>query len=211
MNPAIESGNPDLLEKFHHQQDVQRFRQRSIKVARAAKHLKGEGSQDNKGAKHEENPTTTEARALQKTSLTRSLPAVSMVVQAPLLRQLREDCDNRNGTFPTEDTLDLDPPDLSVKILRTFERVSRKLHSGEDLGPLKDQLVDMLSGLNEKIAISEGILSLYQSHRMASLVKAQAKVTDYLILCSQRNDLTPAEALAFFKLFGDEIASIVKS
>ena len=69
----------------------------------------------------------------------------------------------------------------------------------------------MLHGLDQKLSIHKAILALYQSDRMISLVKAQAKVTGYLITCAQRKDLTPAESLAFFKIFGDEITSIRKT
>ena len=210
MNAIFESGNLELIEKYHQQQDVRRVRRRSAKAARAAKYFKRRASKVSKMQSTKENPTKTEERALKKTSLSRSLPAASKVVQAPLLRQLHEDSDNGNGTLPTAETIIFEAPDLSVEILQSFAAVSRKLHAGEDLGPLKEEIVKMLYGLNEKIALSEGIMALCQSHRMVALVQAQSNVTDYLILCAQRNDLTPTEALAFFKLFGDEIASIRK-
>ena len=210
MNAVFESGNLELIEKYHHQEDVLRVRRRCAKQARAAKYFKRQAAKVSKMQNAKENPTETEERALKKTSLSRSLPAASKVVQAPLLRQLHEDSDNGNGTLPTAETIIFEAPDLSVEILQSFAAVSRKLHAGEDLGPLKEEIVKMLYGLNEKIALSEGIMALCQSHRLCSLVQAQAKVTGYLILCAQRNDLTPTESLAFFKLFGDEIDSIRK-
>ena len=40
------------------------------------------------------------------------------------------------------------------------------------------------------------------------MLKVRAKVTNKLIKCAERDDLTPAEALACHKIFGDEITSI---
>ena len=169
MNAVFESGNLELIEKYHQQQDVRRVRRRSAKAARAAKYFKRLASKNPKMPKSEEKPTTTEERAQKKTSLARTLPAVSKVVQAPLLRQLREDTGNGNGKIPAVDTLALDPPELSTAILQTFEKVSARLLAGEDLDPLKDEVVKMLHGLDEKIVINEGILALCQSHRLTAL------------------------------------------
>jgi len=212
MTIAIDTLDPNLLEQAQKLKDTQLVRQQTIKIARATKYFKKK-AEDAEKRECEKKPTATETeeRAQQKTSLTRTLPAASKVVQAPLLRQLREDTESSDSEIVAFEPLALDPPELSTAILQTFGEVSRKLHAGDDLGSLKEEVVKMLYGLDERLAINEGILALLQSDRMSELVKAQARVTGYLISCSERSDLTPTESLGFFKLFSDEIASIRKS
>ena len=156
-------------------------------------------------------PSSTAERAKKKTSLTRTLPAHAKIVQGPLLRQFQDDSENGNGNMMTVDFTADDAKDLSMEILKVFEGVSENLLTGSSLGPLKEDFVKLFSSLEEKNALCEAMLMLYEKHRLIPLLKARAQVSGYLVKCAQRNDLTPAEALAFFKIFGDEISSIRES
>ena len=79
---------------------------------------------------------------------------------------------------------------------------------GSNLGPLKEDFLKLFSSLDEKNALCDAMLMLYDKQRLFSLLKARARVASYLIKCSERQDLTPAEELAFYKIFGDDVASI---
>ncbi len=205
--------DPELFEKIHHQDDIIRNRKMNLKVARAEKFFKqreakANGSKNPPVKKPKKEPATTEERAKKKTSLTRTLPAHAKIVQGPLLRQFQDDSVNGNGNMKTVEFTADDEMDLSMEMLNIFQGVSEKLLSGSSLGPFKADFVKLFSTLDEKNALFEAMHLLYEKHRLFPLLKARAHVTSYLIKCAQRQDLTPAEALAFYKIFGDESASI---
>ena len=82
---------------------------------------------------------------------------------------------------------------------------------GSNLGPLKEDFLKLFSSLDEKNALCDAMLMLYDKQRLFSLLMARAHITSNLIKCAEREDLTPAEELAFFKIFGDEVTSIRES
>jgi len=208
--------DPELFEKIHHQEDVIRNRKMNLKAARAEKYFKQQeakanGSKNPSAKKPKKKPSTTEERAKERTSLTRSLPAPSKVVQGALMRQFKEDTVNGNGQIKALELTTGKEKDLSIELLNIFQGVSEGLLTGSSLGPLKEDFVKLFSSLEEKNALFEAMLLLYEKQRLFPLLMARAHVTCYLIKCAYRGDLTPAEALAFFKIFGDEATSIRES
>ena len=216
MIKNISTEDPELFEKIHHQEDVRQRQKLNLKAARSERFFKRQASKANGSTiptpqKSKKEPLTTVERAKEKTSLTRTLPATAKVVQGPLQRQIQDDAENGNGEMKVLEFTASEEMNLSMEMLNIFQGVSENLLMGSNLGPLQADFVKLFSSLEEKNALCEAMLILYEKQRLFPLLKARAQVTAYLIKCAQRNDLTPAEALAFYKIFGDESASIRKS
>ena len=212
MIENIFTEDPEISEKPHHQEEFQIIPQ----ITRRDRHSNNQtptdqGSTSSPAKKRKKKPSPTEERAQKRTSLTRSLPAPSKVDQGALLRQFQDDLVHGNGEMKVLKFTASEEKDLSMEMLNIFQGVSEGLLVGSNLGPLKDEFVKLFSSLDEKNALCEAMLLLYEKQRLFPLLMARAHITSNLIKCAEREDLTPAEELAFFKIFGDEVTSIRES
>ena len=121
MIENIFTEDPEISEKPHHQEEFQIIPQ----ITRRDRHSNNQtptdqGSTSSPAKKRKKKPSPTEERAQKRTSLTRSLPAPSKVVQGALLRQLKEDTVNGNGEMKVFESMAGDEMDLSMEMLNIF-------------------------------------------------------------------------------------------
>jgi hypothetical protein len=94
--------------------------------------------------------------------------------------------------------------------LEMLTQMISALSSGQGLDHLKPKITQLLSGQGEQSELVNNLLVAHDVTRLPGYLKARFTVEKYLFDCLGRNDLTPAEALAFLKLTKEEIDIITQ-
>ena len=212
MTRAIASGDPALIEKSLHLEEVQRNRRRSAKEARAAGYLKrGEkatngrnGKCGGKGKARPQNTTQGNGRN-GKTSLTRTLSAPAKTIQDLFRRHLEEQEVDPDSITEISGWSGVALPD---PVLSLLESVVGLIRDGENVDKYRERLVTLLSGEKQMAELNEVPLRIHDRHRLVRLIQAQDYLEGFILKCVYRHDLKPGEGLAAAQMLGKEADAI---
>ena len=97
------------------------------------------------------------------------------------------------------------PPDPILEILK---ELVDKFKSGESTENVKAEIVKLISHQGERHELINNLLVMHDLDRLPAYLKARHLIEQYLLTCADRKDLSPIEALAFFKIAQTEIETI---
>jgi DNA-binding MarR family transcriptional regulator len=139
---------------------------------------------------------TAPARALTLAgveSLERSLPPAAKVIRDAVSRDLEE-----RGVPPMDDDV----------VLNTLQKVVDGIRSGTDISGVQAEVTRLVTNHESRSELIDNLMLAHDYDRLVKYARARARVENLLIRATERDDLTPTEALAFMAIIVQEAKTI---
>lgn len=102
----------------------------------------------------------------------------------------------------------VNPANGEDPIIGIFSQLVASFKNGESTEPIREDLTRLISGQEERADLLNNLLVLHDADRLPAYLKARRVIENYLLVCTERADLTAVEALAFLKIIQTEVEAI---
>lgn len=100
------------------------------------------------------------------------------------------------------------PPKTDDPVLSVIDAIVDGIKHGTDLGGTQDQVTKLISNQESRSELIDSLFLTHDYDRLIRYAKARATIENVLLAAAERNELTPAEALAFLSLVQTESKTI---
>ena len=96
------------------------------------------------------------------------------------------------------------PPAGNSSVLDALNAVVKNITSGGDLTAHRSNIERLVCSQEQRATMIDNLLLTHDYERLVEFVKTRQKLENFLLGCANRDDLSPAESLAFLRYVGDE-------